>query len=139
MRDPVAFLATTLAAAQREAERAAVETGAPGWRGSDSGLYSDDASNHPGPFLADAYGYTAPEVVAHIVRHDPQATLRRIAADRKTLALHQTPGRMYEYAGAPPRETAICRVCRYQEPMSEDPCETVRLLAEGWGWTEETT
>ncbi|MFJ8345043.1 DUF6221 family protein [Streptomyces sp. NPDC094153] len=57
----------------------------------------------------------------HIVRHDPEAVLRRIAADRKTLddcddVLHDfTPSAMQQLARS-----------------------TIRNLAEGYGWTEET-
>jgi hypothetical protein len=132
--DPLTFLTATLDAAQRDAEAAAVETGAPGWHGSDSGLYSDDASNHPGPFLADAYGYTAPEVVAHIVRHDPQATLRRIAADRKTLAAYEKARAEYEADGSAwdhESETGRARTAALEF--------AVRNLAEGWGWTGAAT
>jgi hypothetical protein len=130
--DPLAFLAAALDAAQRDAEAAAAETGAPGWRGSDSGLYSDDASNHPGPFLADAYGYTAPELVAHIARHDPQATLRRIAADRKTLAEYEKARAEYEAEGV----TWDGESDRGRERTAVLEA-VIRAMAEGWGWKEE--
>jgi hypothetical protein len=131
----VVWLREALDAAQADAEAATAATGGPHWHGSDSGLYSNDASNHPGPFLADAYGYTDPRVVAHVTRHDPAAVLRRIAADRKILAEHAEN----------PYDLGYCRTCTVHEdgwavPVpAELPCATIRNLAEGWGWTEETT
>jgi hypothetical protein len=80
--DLVAFLRARIDEDEAVARAATVETGGPRWHGSDSGLCSDDASNHPGPFLVDAYGYTAPELVAHIARHDPARVLADIAAKR---------------------------------------------------------
>lgn len=146
--DRLAFLHATLDAAQAEARAASTETGSAFWRGTTDGLYSDDASNHPGPFLADSYGYNPPEIVTHIARHDPAAVLRRIAADRKQLELHAAVpghGRFSERGcdascdGAhemPP----VCRACRnYAGDPVEAPCATVEILAEGWGWTQEAT
>ncbi len=78
-------------------------------------------------------------VRSHIVRHDPAAVLRRIVADRKTLAEH--PVHVYEAFG--PR----CKTCRGGmvqmssgpiEAGQPFPCASIRNLAEGWGWTEET-
>ncbi|MFE2969893.1 hypothetical protein ACFXKC_40750 [Streptomyces sp. NPDC059340] len=77
----------------------------------------------------------------------PKAVLRRIAADRKTLALHTTPHTVVESAVEPVGELfcgecggpcthkgeAECVIC------GQTPCDTVRNLAEGYGWTEETT
>lgn len=66
----------------------------------------------------------------HIVRHQPAAELRRIVADRKILDLHQN------VAGK-------CDECGRGYELSDwgpnFPCTTVCLLAEAWGWTEETT
>lgn len=69
----------------------------------------------------------------------PAAVLRRIAADRKLLDLHTTPHTVVdgfcveEGARCTHRGEAECVIC------GQDGCDTVRLLAEGWGWTEETT
>lgn len=137
----VVWLREALDAAQRDAEAATAATGGPRWHGSDSGLYSDDGANHPGPFLADSYGYTEPPIVAHIARHDPASVLRRIAADRKTLAEHEPPGD--DYYGD--RKCLCCGgytihpgwgAVGYRDSW---PCTTVRNMAEGYGWTEETT
>ena len=54
--------------------------------------------------------------IHHIARHNPSAVLRRIAADRKLLDM-LTGDVEYE-----------------AEPLAED---ALRLLAEGYGWTEE--
>ena len=64
--------------------------------------------------------YDKPDAL-HIVRHDPAAVLRRIAADRKMLDLHQSDEGHCAWAST--------------EPMT-DPCTTVRLLAEGYGWKD---
>lgn len=75
----------------------------------------------------------------HIVRHDPAVVLRRVAADRQILAEHAN-------------DRGDCRVCAGEADYSDDaegnrewhrsaelwPCRTVLLLAEAWGWTEET-
>jgi hypothetical protein len=76
-----------------------------------------------------------PAVLPHIARNGPTAVLRRIAAGRKILELHQpVPGW--------PDECTMCLSDRgsWPETWSGDnyPCQTVRLLADGWGWTEET-
>lgn len=59
----------------------------------------------------------------HIARHDPAAVLRRIAADRKTLAACEELLAMdpngWEYTDTP--------------ELAE---HVIRNLAEGWGWTE---
>jgi hypothetical protein len=59
----------------------------------------------------------------HIALHDPAAALRRIAADRKLIEdLARIIGGDYIDDG--------------ELPLAE---HVLRLIAEGWGWTEETT
>lgn len=137
----VVWLRETMGAAQRDAEAATAATGGPHWHGSDSGLYSNDVSNHPGPFLADVYGYTAPEVVAHTARHDPAAVLRRIAADRKILAAHPYTTRVINPGCGLQSAGFGCENCHNWDgvPEGRGNCATVLALAEGWGWTEEAT
>ena len=78
----------------------------------------------------------------HIALNDPASVLRRCAADRKLLASHQptegigfdpdddTPGTYGEIASA-------CSSCgTVDEYAVRFPCHVVRLLAEGYGWTE---
>lgn len=61
----------------------------------------------------------------------PSAVLRRIASDRKTLEAHPEN----------PHDPGYCLACTVADPgfavraPSEYPCATVRLIAEGWGWT----
>jgi hypothetical protein len=68
--------------------------------------------SHEGLFMAE-----------HIVRHDPEAVLRRCEADRKALALHRPePGQHPDF-------------CGYDK--HEMPCPGLRLLAEAYGWKEQ--
>lgn len=65
---------------------------------------------------------------------DPSAVLRRVAAERQILA---------EHADA----SGECRVCAAEGTVGAStflgnvpwPCRTVLLLAQAWGWEEETT
>ena len=73
----------------------------------------------------------------HIALHDPESVLRRCAADRKLINLHQPDG-------------WTCKVCANEEQADENsegeyhwsrpglafPCPTIEALAEGYGWTE---
>lgn len=74
----------------------------------------------------------------HIVRHDPEAVLRRCAADRKILAEHKArEGGWYDWYA--------CEGCGYDgadycsEPMTShvNDCPTLLALAEGYGLTGE--
>lgn len=70
----------------------------------------------------------------HIVHNDPQAVLRRCAADRKILELHNDPVRGFS--------TLQCATCvgSWATEEGEDwPCGTLRALAAAYGITEETT
>lgn len=85
-----------------------------------------------------------PAALAHVARHSPAAVLRRIDRHRKLLDLHTTPHAVVELAVEPVGELfcgecdgpcthkgeAECEIC------GQDGCDTVRLLAEGYGWTE---
>lgn len=62
------------------------------------------------------------EYTAHIARHSPTSVLRRIAADRKTL--DDCDDVLHDFVFGAFRQLAY---------------DTVRNLAEGYGWTEETT
>ncbi|MCQ4040611.1 DUF6221 family protein [Streptantibioticus rubrisoli] len=76
---------------------------------------------------------------------DPAAVLRRIAAERELLALHQPEREAYIYPDVDGPEpgvlTVACKTCaqgqHYDLRPEVFPCPTVRLLAEAWGWTEQ--
>ncbi|MFD9443450.1 DUF6221 family protein [Streptomyces sp. NPDC060001] len=86
--------------------------------------------------------------VAHIALNDPESVLRRCAADRKLLGLHQPVPDHGRYSGPEcPAECAgehdehdgvlVCVSCRdYAGDCLEAPCSTVVVIAEGYGWTE---
>lgn len=126
---PVAFLNATL----DEAEKTALAA-----KGDGDGVWERDGI----PFLDDSriedrsrgrvivYDEGAPtqEEADHIVRHDPAAVLRRITADRKQLARHRDDG------------NGKCVECGQGYELADwgpdAPCDTIRDLAEGWGWGE---
>ena len=103
-----------------------------------SGMWGAVVSAVPDGADSDAWS-PMPQFV-HAARHDPAAVLRRIAADRKTLEEHKpTPA---DFDGICRCLVCGCYTIRpglgpvgYQKVW---PCPTIRNLAEGWGWTEET-
>ncbi|MFI0822284.1 DUF6221 family protein [Streptomyces sp. NPDC021098] len=72
--------------------------------------------------------------ITHIALNDPEAVLRRCAADRKILGMHQPVTVEYDDDSPP---TQACRTCgsHFEYPTAW-PCSTLRALAEGYGWTE---
>ena len=126
----VVWLRETMDAAQLDAEAAT-----PGpWHvtayaaGSDYG-FDAGIGTAPGEVDVVGHGYEGGGVervqdARHIARHDPHSVLRRITADRATLDLHRPePGQHPDF-------------CGYDKHQL--PCPGLRLLAEGYGWTEET-
>lgn len=92
--------------------------------------YLDDGVVVVTPENADADG-----VGQHVALNDPAAVLRRIAADRQVLDLHAPV--TVEYEDDSP-STLACRTCgSHFEYPKRWPCTTLRLLAEGYGWTHE--
>lgn len=75
------------------------------------------------------------DLIPHMARHDPAAVLRRIKADRKLIELHAESDFPYNPDDGPGDYswTARCDGC-----YEDAPCTTLRLIAEGWGWAEET-
>jgi hypothetical protein len=70
----------------------------------------------------------------HIAANDPAAVLRRITAERKLIGLYEAaraeyPADLHAYDWE--SDTGKARTGALEE--------TVMALAEGWGWTEETT
>lgn len=70
---------------------------------------------------------TDPADATHIARHDPAAVLRRCASDRKILALHEP------VTGFSGQQCTVCVGCWATEEGEDWPCETLRLLADGYG------
>lgn len=66
----------------------------------------------------------------HIALNDPHSVLRRVAAERELLTLHQN-------------DAGKCSECsqgyELQDWGPDYPCATVRLLAKGWGWAQTDT
>lgn len=91
------------------------------WRASDSGIYPEDNSRHPGPFAVGPYGHLGEEYGAHIAGQSPRAVLRRVDAERLILDAH-------------PRDPVLseCLTCRVDDSSlrEEWPCPTVVLLAQ---------
>lgn len=81
----------------------------------------------------------------HVALNDPQSVLRRCAADRKLVALHAVVpdhGRFTEGECPPDCDgehttPPVCFSCRtYAGDPVQAPCATLRVVAEGYGWTE---
>lgn len=119
--DPLAWVRAEMDAAEKVAEAA---------RGDSDGVWSVDGHPHydgcriedeRGDVVVYDEGVPTAEQANHMARHDPAAVLRRIAADRKLLdeceAAHD-----WDNWGASGLADSV-----------------IRGIAEGWGWTEETT
>jgi hypothetical protein len=150
----VVWLREATDATERAASRAAGLCGchppAPSWSFRDGDESTDGrilVVDEPHPTLKRKIGrrwngsYEGMAMAEHIVRHDPEAVLRRVAAERKTLAEHEsTPA---DFDGT--RRCLACGGYTVQPGVGSVgyrkvwPCPTIRNLAEGWGWTEETS
>ncbi len=143
----VVWLRETLDAAQADAAEA---TCGP-WHvteyeaGSDYG-FDAGVGTAPGEVDVVGHGYEGGgcervQDARHIARHNPTAVLRRIAADRKILAAHPHTTRVVNPADGRPSAGFGCDNCHNWDgvPEGRGTCATVLALAEGWGWTEETT
>lgn len=83
-----------------------------------------------------AQGYGSDAQTDYIIVHGPATVLRRVAAERQILAEHQ-PVKAVGYDGYGVAVVDTCILCGSQ--YAPYPCRTVLLLAQSWGWTEETT
>lgn len=128
--------------------RAACEGGEGRWQQADPdrmpGFITGD---HEGYHVAYDEGYPTLEQATHIALHDPAAVLRRIAADRKILDEHASDGdpKYPQCVRCADTHPGDCE-CGWHSlggdhwrTAQTHPCATVRALAEGYGWTEETT
>ena len=135
--DPVVWLRAALDAAERGAQAAAKRAWSPHWEYDSSVRQIRDLNN--GNELANIY---FPEIGNFSAANDPAAVLRRITADRKILAEHTDDGygSCKRCAGDHEDDCECGTVSGYHLREHLDyPCATMRLLAEGYGWTEETT
>jgi hypothetical protein len=127
--DALTYLRSTLNAATKRAEAAASLCGchppAPSWSFDDEetdGRIVVD--NEPHPRTRRKIGrrwngsYEGLFMAEHIVANDPAAVVRRIAADRKILA--DCDDVLHDFTSGALRQLAV---------------DTIRSLAEGWGWT----
>ena len=119
--DPmVVWLREAMDAATRRAEAAAAETGSAEWeyRAAQFTHFTLNATGSPGFMVADV-DYLDPAPGKFMADNDPAAVLRRIAADRKTL--DDCDDVLHDFVFGAFRK------------LAED---TVRNLADGYGWTE---
>lgn len=134
-----AWLRQTLDEAEKIA-RAACLDGAGHWQHHGYVSGADVSGDHDGYHVACDEGYPTLEQARHIALNDPAAVLRQIDRHRRLLddllaEPHAvlTPGgstQIYCDADNNPDESCNCgRDARVQRQL--------RLIAEGWGWTEE--
>jgi hypothetical protein len=150
----VVWLREALDAAAQAATKAAALCGchppAPHWSFRDGDGPTDGrivVVDEPHPGLKRKIGrrwngsYEGLAMAEHIVRHDPAAVLRRIAADRKLLAAHPYTTRVISPLCGQESAGFGCETCHNWDgvPEGRGNCATVLALAEGWGWTEEAT
>jgi hypothetical protein len=127
MTDPLAYIE----AAHKHAEQTAQAAGGDDWT----------TQTHPSDHIAVYDSHRDPVVydesrpseaqMVHIAANSPAAVLRRIGGERKLLARHSDNG----YGNC--SECSQGYECTDWGPTA--PCDTVRDLAEGWGWTGGTT
>lgn len=149
----VVWLRETLDAAEGAATKAAALCGchppAPHWSFRDGDGPTDGrilVVDEPHPGLKRKIGrrwngsYEGLAMAEHIVRHDPAAVLRRIAADRKILEAHPYTTRVINPLCGQESAGFGCETCHNWDgvPEGRGNCTTVLALAEGWGWTEKT-
>lgn len=133
MADPVEFLKAAHIRAEELANAAAYET-EPDW--SDGGKHGEFVFHVPlgGKVVVGEFGYLFDQLREFIAANDPTAVLARVAAERAVLD---------EHANVNDGDCGTCVDGRWGYPTHGGsspqrwPCRTVRLLAAGWGWTED--
>lgn len=131
--DPLAFLNAIHAAVQAEAEAARDEARDGHWRRGDGAIHAESTGEE---LVLGPYGHLDEALGTHMARHDPAAVLRRIAADRKLIAAHPITSDVRDV-----RHSSFgCRTCHRWDDGIEGRgyCDTITVIAEGWGWTAET-
>lgn len=125
--DPVAFLTAALARAEDTAKGISVAR------------WMNAAMDMRASMQADFLNVLDPGLVGpYFELTAPEAVLRCVAADRQILAMWQDPEHVRHlpggvHDGRDPEEGEV------QVAAAEAIDLVVRLLAEAWGWTEETT
>jgi hypothetical protein len=128
--DILAWLENAITRVETVAHSAAHAVGGPSWDGSER----DVSARASGDTVADGVTYgdmwepMKQEACDHIALNDPESVLRRCAADRKLLELHQPMDNEAEMA-------VYCTECDVSGNYPYYPCPTLRALAEGYGWT----
>ncbi|MET9073859.1 DUF6221 family protein [Streptomyces sp. NPDC004232] len=140
----VTWLRAAMDAAKHRAEEAAADTGSANWEYQPSGIL--DAMEPAGFMVATgSQDFLEPERGQFMAANDPAAVLRRIAADRQLLddliaeqhnvvedPAYTCPAATTERDGGRNYHPGPCNCAR-----DERVHRRVRLLAEGYGWTEE--
>lgn len=128
--------------ARRAAELCGCHPPAPSWSFRDGDEPGDGrilVVDEPHPSLKRKIGrrwngsYEGLSMAEHVVRHDPEAVLRRCAVDRRILELHAGDHECSIYDQTSPGD-----IDHYAYVLESETCDTVRLLAEAYGWKEET-
>lgn len=150
MTGPIEFLEAAHKQAEKAAEKAAALCGChppkPSWSFRDGDEPTDGrilVADDPHPDLKRKISrrwngsYEGLFMAEHIVLHDPEAVLRRVAAERKILAAHPYTTRVVTGYG---EHTAGfgCENCHNWDgvPEGRGNCATILALAEGWVWPE---
>lgn len=130
----VVWLRDAMDAAEKEANAAARRAWSPHWEYDSSVHEIRDLNN--GNTLANIY---FPAVGNFSAANDPATVLRRIAADRKILAVHPYTTRVVNPVDGSHSAGFGCETCHDWDGVPEGRgwCDTVRLLAEGYGWTDK--
>jgi hypothetical protein len=129
--DILAWLETAITARETAAREAAEATDA-SW--TDGGTYGESVhtKDHGYTVAVGPWGDMDDEVRFFIAANDPASVLRRCATDRKLLELH-APTKGYNTHGG---SYTACSACGTSEEYPvRFPCPTVRVVAEGYGWT----
>lgn len=117
-----------------------------GWASDADHVYvSDPRAGQPKKVPIADFGYGAFGLTGHIQNNSPAAVLRRIAADRKLIGEYEITIKLRDEAAVRvkaakdyPDAKDLDTWCRAQAELSVMD-GWIRLIAEGWGWTEETT
>lgn len=132
---------TTRLLAAIEATEFTAKAASPGtWDFDGDEEVSEDVGDWPVAYVRGAMQAPGTQAAngGHIAANDPDTVLRRCAADRKMVNLHATT--VFETIRGNPKygRDYWCETCHVPgDQGGRNWCETLRLLAEGYGITEE--